>query len=263
MVYWTRRKFMRATALSMWLPPVAFASESQQLSQMVTTVLQSQKAGFESNNWEAYIEPWSRKAQWVAKRLEDDPQYEIILHYDAVLARMKLLAKSGGAAPKMTHVGITPSIDPSGEKGTVKAQTTLKTGTYSETIGEIYRLRKEQDAWRITHNTYWLRQTSKGARTTTYNTQYFLTADKNVLAAKTKGPLESAIALCHAMRWSEAHHQLHKLTNGKQASANTWALRAHAAFMLGDTEDAIASVTAARAVKADIPLPSWASGLVK
>ena len=254
---------MCATALSMWLPPVALASESQQLSSMVTTVLQSQKAGFESNNWEAYIEPWSRKAQWVAKRLEDDSQYEVILNYEGVLARMKLLARNGSAAATISHVGVTPSIDPSGEKGIVRAQTTLTTGTYSETVGEIYRLRKQQDAWRITHNTYWLQQTSEGSRTTTYNSQYFLTADKNVLEAKAKGPLESAIALCHAMRWSEAHVQLHKLTNGKQASANTWALRAHAAFMLGDMEDAIASVTAARAVKSDIPLPSWASGLVK
>jgi hypothetical protein len=257
----SRREFNFALASSLIMPTTAWSAAPTTLESLVDIVLRSQKAGLELQDWRAYIAPWSRMGTWVAKRTEQDSQYDITLSYEASLARIKLLTDSGEPTIQIKHTNVVPTIDASATRATVRVKTIVSFDGRSETTQEIFRLRVTDDGWRIENNTYWRSEARNKDRTIRFDATYFNQADIKVETALIQGPMEASLALFAALRWREAHELLTQATQPTKATANLWAMRAQAAFMIGDIQDAISAVKIARKRKSSVALPAWAKAI--
>ena len=257
----SRREFNVALVSTLSLSGRALATGPTTLESLTATVLKSQKAGLEAHDWRAYIAPWTNEGTWITRRTQDESKHQLVLGYQAAVARIKLLSEAGAPTMNVTHKDVQTVIDASAVTASIRVTTVISAENKTDTIQELYRLQSTRDGWKITNNTSWRTKATRGSETIQFDADYFREADNQVEAAAQQSPKARATALFKALRWREAHRFLQQETKLPKAPANLWAMRAHAAFMLGDVRDAITAVKAGRSRDPDLMLPVWAAGV--
>ena len=257
----SRREFNVALASMLSLSGRALATGPTTLESLTATVLESQKAGLEAHDWRAYIAPWANEATWVTRRTQNESKYQVVLGYQTAVARIKLLSGAGTPTMNVAHQDVQTVIDAAAVTASIRVTSIISAGNTTDTIQELYRLQSTRDGWKITNNTSWRTSATHGSETIQFDTDYFREADSQVEAAAQQSPKASATALFNALRWREAHRLLQQETKRPEVAADLWAMRAHAAFMVGDIRDAITAVKAGRARDPELTLPAWATGV--
>ena len=257
----TRRDFLSSLAIVCAYPSLGRAEEPMVVGDLVRTVVQSQRAGFEGNDWERYLEPWSEDAVWVMQRREDETEHAVAIDRKVATQRIELLQNITMSDATISHHVVQPRMAADRSTGTVRMRTTYKNERYGQTVEEVYRLRATKGKWKIVQNVYWPINLHLGDQTTPVNAQYLASIDKVVEKARLEGDLAYASALCKAMRWAEAYEACVRGTQNTPSSAGLWARRAYAGYTVGEVSDAVSSAKTARSLDPAAGLPRWTAGI--
>lgn len=232
-------------------PRPATPAEAKAIQDLVFT---AQRDGFIKQDFDAYMRQWGKDARIVSGRGPEPGPYDFALTRPQIEAtkRMRFVGVVQPIVIDFIDTQITLSGDEATMRTTAVYKSTDEQASGAERIGEIYRLRRAADGWRVFENRHWLISLPAGDTIETYDARFYAAADAAVDQARAGGDTRDlSLALMKAQRWPEAHGVLVALTQSDEAETTDWHLRADAAMMIGDAEDAKAAQAAIRRLEAN------------
>ena len=234
---------------------VLHADEEADITKLVQD---SQRAGFERHDISGYLSIWSKDARIVGGRSERPGRYETVLKRDQIEATRTLRFKA--KAPenvKLDFINVTAKVD--GDTAVLRYQAKYsRASEHSESVHEIYRLRKTNDGWKVYENRYWPVEIRLHDHVVKYNDKAWRRLDAEVTRQAAAGDFAAHInALFDAFRFSEAYSVCKKEAVNIPDDADVWIFRGHAAMLTGHAKDSLASFRKSRELDAKAPIPRW------
>lgn len=232
------------------------ADEAKAIERAVTEAM---KAGFEKNDVDAYLSVWADDASLTGGRGETPGPYDVTLDRKQIEATKRLIASMPRSVSMVVRFEDV-KVDVKGDEAEMRCRTVVEMGTDSmEKVGEIYRLAKTKDGWRIKSNRYWLLDTRYGDKEQAHDAAAWKKLDAAVEEAKTKDDREALVyALLDAWRLEEALKEARVLVKERPDSAANMGLYASLARLTGNADEALEVYRRIHAKWPDAPVPSLA-----
>ena len=253
-------RFFLALSALMLAPTASGQLTEADRKSIQTLVTTSQTAGLVKRDLQTYLAAFDSEAEWVLTRGPDRTPKDTVLDRRAGQARAEVRAIMGGPAPELTFDKL--ELKERGEAVELRMVATIIMDGYVEQVGELYRLRRRGDRWKITENRTWPVMTAVGIDVTWYSEAKWRTLDQEVKSARARqnGAL-LIVALRNAWRLREAEKQAEIETNKPNAPAFVWAMRVDAEYAVGDIKEALMAARKARQLDPKIQLPPWVDKL--
>ena len=224
---------------------------------LIRFVEESQRACFVENDVDKYMAMWTEDARLVGGRGPEPGPHDLTLTRAQIEATKRLRYGDKTDSPSFDLAFKNPRVRVDGDTVELGWRAVFSGKGWEEVTEEIYKLRETPQGWRAFENRYWIiRQADR-----TQDAAFWARQDAQVVAAKEGGDgFVEAQALMSAHRMTDAFERLKSLSKDQQ-NAQTWALRAAVAVIVGDIDDARQSACHARAIDPEAGLPTWATKL--
>lgn len=221
-------------------------------------VFNSQRAGFERHDVEAYLSIFAEDARMVAARGAQEGPYDWSMNRQAFEASRRLQLSGPAELQTMGHESLGFDVD--GDTAELRVRTTLRAEAFGEVVEEIFRLRRGDDGtWQVVENRWWPVSNDYGDGPLRHSETTWAEADAEVEAAREGSDAQVLVfALQRAYRFPEAYAVLQSLTEEADAQAHLWKDRGDMAVLTGHAEDGLAAFRRARELDPTISVPSYA-----
>jgi len=222
-------------------------------------VFDAQRAGVERGDLQAYLAQWTKDARIIAGRGPIKGEFEITLDRQQIEDTRRLRFSWRPVEYGNWKLGFRDvQTTITGDHAQMKLKSTVTVAYSRETVGEIYKLRRTKDGWRVYENRFWPIETKQAInRITKYDAATWKQLDADVDRFKNEDkPLQVLGALQAAYRWKEAHKQAKTVFSSPKISAREWLSRAGTALQAGDADDAIYSFKMAKKIEPQLEIPS-------
>jgi hypothetical protein len=219
-------------------------------------IVDSQRAGFERHDLEAYLAPWADDGLIVIGRGPEASPHDhaITRAQNEAIKRLRFAGRPPRGA-RMSHAEARVEVD--GDQAVMTVQTSFRSEGVVEVVRERYTLARRAGRWQITENRWWLEAAGFGDESIAYDAERWAELDAAVESARESGDRERlAFALAAASRHAEALALWKEITVEPDASGRAWSARALSALLSGDADDALASFHRAR--EHGEPIPDYA-----
>jgi hypothetical protein len=227
--------------------------------EIIAVVSDSQRAGFEKYDIEAYLAPWSDDAKLISGRAQAPGPHDLVLSRSQIEATKRL--RFTGKAPNIPFNPINPIVTLDGD--TAQLHWTMNSGTaeFVESVDELYKLRRTEDGWQVYENRFWSVLAGPRAAPTKHDAAYYAQHDDALEKARTVGNQEAEmIALQAGARLNEAYLLATKIA-ASESTAEHWAQVAWLALVVGEVEVAKQAVCSAKAIDSKMELQQWAAAV--
>jgi hypothetical protein len=230
------------------LATAAFADDALDVKKAVRAHLDA----YEKSDPQAYTAHWASDGKLTRGREEAAGKYDIAMDRKQI-DEYWLLAQVEPSEDDQPTKYADVSVKADGKQAELRIKTTTTEGDVVETIGNLYRLRKEASGWKIYAHRSWPLELKTPDGVVVHNAQSYkeldaaadlaLRACRDAATVKAGGePLRRARvaalqALITAYRSAEAHALTKELTMGN-ASASHWKIRGNIALFAADPADA-------------------------
>jgi hypothetical protein len=223
-------------------------------------VQESQRAGIERHDFDAYMAIWLDDAKLITARTKVDSLHDRVMTRGQIeeCARIKYRAPAKGMRLTFSQVDVAICAN----HALLRYVSTLETKGSLAVAEEIFRLRKTDTGWKVTLNRYWPVEIRIGDKVVRYDAAKWARLDAEVERSRKDQDLSAQLtALMAAWRFKEAHAVAKKLTAAKKDDLEVWLMRGHAALEALDMKDALASFNRALEIDPKADVPSWAARL--
>ena len=254
----------RNIAITIILTTLATASTAcaDEKDIVAKTVFDAQRAGFVRHDIKAYMSQWTDDAKLVGGRRDTPELYDFTMNRKQIESSRRMLFQGKPAITKVDFE--VDDVKVEDDRATLRVRSTSHFDGGTVQVGEIYRLRKTGEGWKVFENRWWLIRRQIGDRTIVYDAEKLKRADAAVIREKRTGSSEALVsAMRDACRFKEAHRAAIAVTKDKGATAVDWLVRGTLAMQVGDANDAKVSFLKALSLDANVELPSYAARLKK
>lgn len=227
--------------------------------EIIAVVTDSQKAGFEKHDIEAYLAPWSSDAKLISGRGPDAGPHDLVLDRSQIEATKRL--RFTGQAPDIPFNPIDPIVTLDGD--TAQLQWTMNSGTdeYVESVDELYKLRRTDGVWEVYENRFWNVLSGPRSQPTKHDAAHYALQDAAAESAKASGDQEAEMrALLAGARLHDAHLLATRIA-ASESTKEHWAQVAWIALVVGEVDVAKQAVCSAKAIDSKMELQQWAAGV--
>lgn len=240
-------------------PPAAAAADPADAQAIERVVLESMQAGFARRDVDGYMAAWAPDGRVISGRTEAPGPYDVTLDHDA-LASSRRLRLSLPDRPSMDVRLSDVRVEVTGDTAVMHTLTHVNVQGEDTTAGEVYRMRRTRDGWRIVENRFWPRTVRRDGAEVAATDAEWARLDAAVDEARRAGdPEKRVFALMDAWRQREAADEAKRLAQAQPDDKLAQMLHAHAATSVGRTEEALAAYKRIHERWPDAPVPPAAT----
>lgn len=235
-------------------PPRAAQDEAERV---VELVLEAMRAGYERHDATAYLALWADDARLTGGRGELPGRYDFTLDRSSIEAAQSI--RFCGTPPRYSFDFERAEGRVDGDEARLRTVTVLDFEGGFEREGEIYRLRRTPDGWRLFENRWWPIAEVVGDETLHFDAALWRELDARV--ARLEGaadPRERARALGAAYRFEECCSAWRRVTERDDARAADWAEYGRRALQVGEAGEALRAFRVALELDPAAPVPPHA-----
>ena len=232
-------------------------ASAEDVAAIKSVVFDAQRAGFIRHDVDAYMAQWTDDATQVSARAEQPGPYDFRMTRAQIEATKRL--RFDGSSIINAIEFRDPKIEVDGDGAVMHVVSQVGMMDSSETVGEIYKLRRTPEGWRVHENRFWTISNMQHGEVVQWTPERYAALDERVERERADGDTyELGIALMEAQRYPEAYAAFKQVTEAQDVEAYDWVMRAQLAMLVGEVEDALASYAAALALDASMPVPAYA-----
>jgi tetratricopeptide (TPR) repeat protein len=218
-------------------------------------IQESQQAGFERHDLEAFLTIWTDDARWSEGRTEKADKYDTVLTRGQIEATYKL--RFAVQAPKGVKVEFKDlQTETNGDEATVRYRVTISQPRRAETADEVFRLRRKDGKWKVYEHRSWPVEHRGSDYIQTFEAATWKALDEQANRVATLG--EKVAALIQGRRYKEAHDTAKEWTKEAGIFSDPWVSRGLTAMAAGDAADAKASFKKALELDPNANMPEYA-----
>jgi tetratricopeptide (TPR) repeat protein len=225
-------------------------------------VVRALEADWERHDLDAYFAIWTDDCKLIRGRTEAPQKADVVFDRKKLEAVVRLTRQGTKPDPNVLQVFEEVTGAVMGEKGDraeVRVRIKRPFPGGSETLQEVYRLRRTPKGWMVSEIRTWPVELVTEKKTITYDDKTW--EDLDTFAAEKKGVDDRGtllmVALQDARRYEEAMEVAKKVTARNDVTHFEWGIRGEIAMQLGDTQDALESYRKALALDPKSPVPHF------
>lgn len=225
-------------------------------------VRDSMRAGFERHDLAGYLAAWHSSAVLIGGRSAKAGPHDFQLSYPQIREskRLRFAAKvPSGVTLKMT----LKSFAVKGADVVIHCESVVSGAQFSETVGEIYRLRKFDGKWRIVANRFWPVTSTVSGKTARYDAAYWKQADQRLKQLKTSDFAGRIHLLGTGWRFADALKVSQAWTSKAPRNVNAWSAVGQFAMIVGRSQLAIRAYRQVHRLDAKRWIPDHVKALIK
>jgi len=234
-----------------------FVSGNQDEAMIQQMVYESQEAGINHHDYDAYMSIWAKEAKIVGGRGPVPGPYDTTLSREqfSILRRIQYSTK-----PSLDGrlVWTNPRVKVEGLRATLSVNVMVSVAGFRESVSERYLLEKRAEGWKVVQNRWWVLGWQVGADKFVYSAEEWKELDRVVEEERVRGEsLELVRAFTSAFRLTEAWDLLDRLCLSTPRDAGVWMERGFLGMRIGKGKDALSSFQKARDLDPSVSLPKY------
>lgn len=219
-------------------------------------VIYTQRAGWERGDLATYLLSWSEQATLAVGRLEAPGPYDMVYNYDRLLGSRLMRLRPGMMQALLTYEEVEVELTNEGAVFNALIHTRSPDGAFGETGRD--RIVLDRDG-QIISERYWLVGRLVEGAYETVDAAWWADRDRAINSInESTHPTEVSYLYFEAWRMNEAHELLIEFTENFEVEAADWSARGFCAAIIGDYEDALASLALSHEIDPDAWRPIFA-----
>lgn len=203
-------------------------------------VIHTQRAGWERGDAATYLLAWSEQCTLTVGRLETPGPYDMVYNYDRLLGSRLMRLRPGMTQALLAYDEVEVEFTDEGAVFCALIHTRSPDGEFGEVGRDRIVLGRDG---RIIDERYWLVGRRVSGEDERVDEGWWAERDREISSiVATDHPADVSYRYFEAWRMNEAHALLIDFTERVDAEAADWSARGFCAAIIGDYEDALASL---------------------